>query len=123
MTGPVLPIEGRCQSRAYIAPDGTLYGVAASMGFGQPLPGPTVEDHAKSAFGRMEDTLAEAGLALSDVCFVQVFLHDVERDVEGFNTIWRSVFDGLSPARICVGATLQAGMLVEMTFVAKGTDA
>lgn len=126
MTGPVLPLAGRCQSRGFAAPNGMLFGVAASCGFDTPPLGEGIRAHAQGAFARMTEVLDAAGLQRSDVCSVTVYLDDVIGDVAGFNEVWQSYFAGLAPARCCIGARLQMGMLVEMTFCAErrpGTQA
>lgn len=119
MTGPLFTIAGRCQSRAFEAEGGLLFGVAASKGFGEPPLEGGIAAHARGAFVRMEEILVVGGLNRRDVCFVNVYLADVHEDVTAFNAEWRTFFEGHSPARCCVGATLQAGILVEMVFVAQ----
>ena len=105
---PVFPIENRSQSRGYLASPAVLSGVAASKGFDEPpLGSDKIDTHARAAFRRMDELLAEAGLERGNITFVQVYLHDVLRDIEGFNGVWRNYFEGLSPCRCCVGATLQ----------------
>ena len=98
----------------------TFEAIAAS----KVLDGPRVDSddiagHANAAFARMDQLLAEVSLERQSVTAVHVFLHDVLRDVEGFNTIWRSYFGSHTPCRYCIGATLQSGMLVEMNFFAE----
>ena len=115
---PIMPISGRCQSRGFAASDGRVYGTAAARGFDEQHPGDRIEDHAAGAFRRMEEILAEAGLDRRHVVFVQIYLHNVDRDIEGFNAVWRDFFKGLSPGRCCVGASLLMDLLVEMTFIA-----
>ena len=118
---PIFPIDGRNQSRGVRCREGLVIGVAASKGFDTPAPpGDDIGAHAAGAFARMDEVLAEAALSRSDVVFVQVYLHDVLRDVDGFNAVWRDYFQGLSPARCCVGVALQGGMLVELVFTAEG---
>lgn len=119
MTGPIFPIPGRAQSRGFETHGGLIFGVAASKGFDEPAPPDDITAHAKAAFRRMDEILHAAGLDRSHVGFVNVFLHDVIRDVDGFNAVWHEVFAHLSPARFCVGARLQSLMLVEMAFYAE----
>ena len=120
--GAIFPIACRCQSRAFRSDGGLLFGVAASKGFDEdPLSG-DITEHAEAAFARMSEVLEGAGLTRADVCFVNVYLHDVLKDVAAFNIVWRQYFEGLSPARCCVGVTLQTGILVEMVFVAQQPD-
>ena len=117
--GPLLAIADRCQSRGFSAPSGVLFGVAASKGFDEAPIGGGVGEHARSAFRRFDEVLAAAGLGRGDVCFVNVYLNDVVADVAEFNAEWRAYFKDLAPARCCVGATLQPGILVEMVFIAQ----
>ncbi|WP_299658133.1 RidA family protein [uncultured Tateyamaria sp.] len=118
MIGPVFAMSDRCQSRGYVAANGMLFGVAASRGFDDlDRPG-DITDHAYGAFERMQTVLHEAWFDLCDVCAVTVYLADVHRDANTFNTVWQRVFAGHAPARCCVGAVLQGGLLVEMSFTA-----
>jgi len=110
------------QSSAVIRESGrkTLEGIAASKVLNGPaVEGERIADHAEAAFARMDVILSEAGLTRNAVTAVHVFLHDVLRDVDGFNAVWRKYFSDHSPCRYCVGATLQSGMLVEMNFYAE----
>lgn len=119
LAGPLFPIAGRCQSRAFAVDSGLLFGVAASKPFDGPAPAGGVANHARAAFARMGEILEAAGLGRGDVCFVNVYLNDVVADVADFNAEWRAYFKDLAPARCCVGATLQPSILVEMVFVAQ----
>ena len=117
---PIFPIAVRNQSRGAISRDGLVFGVTVSKGFDTPAPSPDdIAAHAQGAFRRMEEVLGEAGVGRADVVIVQVYLQDVLRDINGLNAVWCDCFDGLSPARCCIGATLQGGMLVEMVFAAE----
>ena len=110
------------QSSAVIREGGarTLEGIAASKVLNGPtVAGDSISDHAEAAFARMDTLLNEAGLRRENITAVHVFLHDVLRDVDGFNAVWRGYFGAHAPCRFCVGATLQSGMLVEMNFFAE----
>lgn len=75
--------------------------------------------HSQAAFRRTDELLAQVGLTRKNVTAVHIFLHDVLRDVDGFNAAWTEYFEDHPACRYCVGATLQGGMLVEMNFFAE----
>ncbi len=116
--GPLLRIADRTQSRGFMTSGGLVLGVAASQGFESPPLPDDISHHAQAAFRRMDEVLGAAELDRTHVCFVNVYLNDIERDVGGFNAVWRDAFRGLAPARCCIGAKLQGTLLVEMTFCA-----
>jgi 2-iminobutanoate/2-iminopropanoate deaminase len=58
---------------------------------------------AKLVLDSMEKTLAEAGMTLDDLVFVQVFCSDVAHYAD-FNTVYRTRFKKEFPARAFIGA-------------------
>ena len=81
------------------------------------LRGPTIEEQTEQTFRNISALLAAAGLDLSDVVSCLVHLSDLSL-FGRFNTVYERLLAAPRPVRTTVGASLVAGMLVEVTVVA-----
>ena len=82
------------------------------------LVGDDVGTQAAQVFRNIEALLAAAGGSLADVVSCLVHLKDLA-DFTEFNTVYAHQFPGVKPVRTTVRADLVAGMLVEVTVVAR----
>ena len=62
-----------------------------------------LEQEIRIALDGLTSTLAEAGMAMNDLVYVQVFCPDVSL-YEKFNTVYQSYFDKNFPARAFIGS-------------------
>jgi 2-iminobutanoate/2-iminopropanoate deaminase len=60
-------------------------------------------DEAGQLLTNLAAILAAAGLALTDVVRVGIFMRDLQRDRPAFNDVWRERFGAHRPARSAVG--------------------
>jgi 2-iminobutanoate/2-iminopropanoate deaminase len=74
----------------------------------------------EQTFSNIETLLEAAGASLDDVVSCLVHLVDLA-DFPGFNAVYEQKFSGVKPVRTTVRADLVAGMLVEITVVARAT--
>ena len=84
-----------------------------------PVPG-GAGPQTRQALEYVKEVLALAGASLGDVAMVNVYLHDLDRDYDAMNAVYREYFgsDRL-PARATVGvARLAKGLLVEISCIA-----
>ena len=72
------------------------------------------------AFQRGQTVLEAAGAALDDVVSCLVHLVDLA-DLPAFNAVYERKFTGVKPVRTTVRADLVAGLLVEITVVARAS--
>jgi reactive intermediate/imine deaminase len=79
-----------------------------------------IEAQAQATFRNLDIIVAAAGYSWRDTVFVRIFLADFDRDYDGFNKVYHSVFsdDAATPSRTTVGvARLGRGALVEVDMV------
>ena len=101
--GPSMPSpDARPFSEAVLVGD-TLY-LSGDIGLeeGNKVPA-DAKTEAKLVLDSMEKTLADAGMTLDDLVFVQVFCSDVAHYAD-FNTVYRTRFKKEFPARAFIGA-------------------
>jgi reactive intermediate/imine deaminase len=85
---------------------------------GDLLDGAAIDVQTEQALENLEAVLAEAGVEMTDVLKVTVFLEDIE-DFEAMNTTYESFFDDEPPARSAVGVDeLPKGVGVEIEAIA-----
>jgi 2-iminobutanoate/2-iminopropanoate deaminase len=82
------------------------------------LTGADIAEQTAQTFRNIEVLLEAAGASLDDVVSCLVHLADLQ-DYAVFNTIYERQFSGIKPVRTTVRADLVAGMLVEITVVAR----
>jgi len=75
-------------------------------------------DQTEQTFNNIETLLEAAGASLDDVVSCLVHLVDLA-DFPVFNAIYEQKFTGVKPVRTTVRADLVAGLLVEITVVAR----
>jgi 2-iminobutanoate/2-iminopropanoate deaminase len=74
----------------------------------------------EQTFNNIETVLEAAGASLDDVVSCLVHLVDLA-DFPAFNAVYEQKFTGVKPVRTTVRADLVAGMLVEITVVARAS--
>ena len=74
----------------------------------------------EQTFDNIETVLDAAGASLDDVISCLVHLVDLA-DVPAFNAVYERKFKGVKPVRTTVRADLVAGLLVEITVVARAS--
>jgi reactive intermediate/imine deaminase len=84
---------------------------------GAPMTGGTIEEQTRAVLEAIEDTLSEAGCALSDVVKTMVWLTD-RADFPGFNAVYGEYFPEDPPARSAVVNDLLVDVRVEVEVVA-----
>jgi 2-iminobutanoate/2-iminopropanoate deaminase len=77
-------------------------------------------EQTEQTFNNIETVLAAAGASLDDVISCLVHLVDLT-DFSTFNAVYEQKFTGVKPVRTTVRADLVAGMLVEITAVARAS--
>jgi reactive intermediate/imine deaminase len=77
-----------------------------------------IADQTEQTFRNIEVLLEAAGASLDHVVTCSVHLADLSQ-LGAFNAIYAKKFAGTRPVRTTVGADLLAGMLVEITVVAR----
>lgn len=77
-------------------------------------------EQTEQTFRNIEALLQAAGATLDDVVSCLVHLDNLDTFAE-FNAVYEKQFPGIKPVRTTVGADLVAGMLVEVTVLAKAT--
>jgi 2-iminobutanoate/2-iminopropanoate deaminase len=77
-------------------------------------------EQTEQTFRNIEALLQAAGATLDDVVSCLVHLGNLDTFAE-FNAVYEKQFPGIMPVRTTVGADLVAGMLVEVTVLAKAT--
>jgi 2-iminobutanoate/2-iminopropanoate deaminase len=77
-----------------------------------------IEEQTEQVFRNIEALLEGAGASLDDAVSCLVHLADLSQ-VGAFNAIYEKKFAGTKPVRTTVRADLVAGMLVEITVVAR----
>jgi 2-iminobutanoate/2-iminopropanoate deaminase len=85
---------------------------------GQTGSGETIEEHARSALGKVAALLDAAGCTTADVVSCLVHLADLS-DFARFNAVYETHFPDPRPVRTTVGAALLGGAKVEITVVAR----
>ena len=76
-----------------------------------------VAEQTRQMFRNIEAILAGAGASLADVVKVTAFLQDVDRDWDGYDSVFPEFFSEPYPARLTAGAHL-GDILVEIEVVA-----
>ena len=85
---------------------------------GDLLDGAAIDVQTEQVLENLEAVLTEAGVEMTDVLKVTVFLDDID-DFEAMNTTYESFFDDEPPARSAVGVDeLPKGVGVEIEAVA-----
>ena len=82
------------------------------------LIGDDIAEQTAQTFRNIEVLLEAAGASLDDVVSCLVHLADLG-DYAAFNAIYEQQFSGMKPVRTTVRADLVAGMVVEITVVAR----
>jgi 2-iminobutanoate/2-iminopropanoate deaminase len=75
-------------------------------------------EQTEQTFNNIETVLEAAGASLDDVVSCLVHLVDLA-DFPAFNAIYQQKFGGVKPVRTTVRADLVAGLLVEITVIAR----
>jgi len=75
-------------------------------------------EQTEQTFDNIQTVLEAAGAALDDVISCLVHLVDLA-DFPAFNAVYEQKFTGVKPVRTTVRADLVAGLLVEITVVAR----
>lgn len=76
-----------------------------------------IEAQTRQVFERLRQALALGGASLSDVCKVNVWLHDA-RDFGSFNRVYMECFGEHRPARSTVESRLMIDAKVEIDVIA-----
>ena len=80
--------------------------------------GDTIEEKFKIVINNIKDILAEAGLTLSDIIKLNIFLTDLD-ELPELNEIYKKYFDHPLPARTAIGVkALPLGATLEIEVVA-----
>jgi 2-iminobutanoate/2-iminopropanoate deaminase len=95
-----------------------LSGQGGFLPDGGGLAGPGIAEQAEQTIQNIVTLLAQHGCTLADVMSCLVHLSDLA-DFARFNEIYASHFPEPRPVRTTVGAALVAGMVVEITVVAR----
>jgi 2-iminobutanoate/2-iminopropanoate deaminase len=83
------------------------------------LPGPDIVSQARQAFANLGRVLEAAGGTWEDVVKVTCYLTHPQRDLAGWNDVWREFFPVNPPARATVGAALlNDAWLIEIDLIA-----
>ena len=77
-------------------------------------------EQTEQTFNNIETVLEAAGASLDDVVSCLVHLGDLG-DFPAFNAVYEQKFGGVKPVRTTVRADLVAGLLVEITVVARAS--
>ena len=77
-------------------------------------------EQTEQTFRNVETLLEAAGSSLDDVVSCLVHLVDLA-DFPAFNAVYEQKFNGVKPVRTTVRADLVAGLLVEITVVARAS--
>ena len=95
----------------------TLY-LSGALGLENGAPPATAEAEATNVLNNIQSTLAEAGLTMDDLVWVQVYAADVG-DYGAFNSVYRTYFTSEFPARAFLGSgTLLFGARFEVMGIA-----
>ena len=78
-------------------------------------------EQTEQTFNNIETLLEAAGASLDDVISCLVHIVDLA-DFPAFNAIYEQKFTGVKPVRTTVRADLVAGLLVEITVVARASS-
>jgi 2-iminobutanoate/2-iminopropanoate deaminase len=99
---------------------GDLLFLSGSTGFKDgKLVGPDVESQARQAFENQRRVLEAAGSSLDNVVKVNCHLTHPDRDLQGWNKVFKEYFPTNPPARATVGGALvREGAVVEIEIVA-----
>ena len=79
-----------------------------------------IAEQTEQTFRNIEVLLEAAGSSLDDVVSCLVHLTDLSQ-FSAFNAIYEQKFTGVKPVRTTVRADLVAGLLVEITVVARAS--
>jgi reactive intermediate/imine deaminase len=117
--GEPLVIGGRRLSLSRAISAGDFVFLTGQIPFedGAPMTGGTIEEQTRAVLEAIEDTLSEAGCALSDVVKTMVWLTD-RADFPGFNAVYGEYFPEDPPARSAVVNDLLVDVRVEVEVVA-----
>jgi len=77
-------------------------------------------EQTEQTFANIETVLEAAGASLDDIISCLVHLVDLD-DFPAFNAVYAQKFTGVKPVRTTVRADLVAGLLVEITVVARAS--
>ena len=82
------------------------------------LAGDDIRSQTVKALENLRGALAASGATVDDVCSVNVFLANADRDFAQFNDVYGQFFTSDPPARATVEAGIPGGALVEIQAVA-----
>ena len=95
-----------------------LSGMAGLDENGQ-VPGADIISQARQAFENLGQVLEAAGASWSNVVKVTAYLTHPQRDLQGWNEVWRTYFPEDPPARATVGASLlNDSWVIEIDIIA-----
>ncbi len=78
-----------------------------------------IATQAQQVLAQLDERLAEAGSSKDKILSATIWMLDVNRDVAAFNTVWNEwVVPGRAPARSCIQAVIQRGVLLEIAVIA-----
>ena len=100
---------------------GNLLFLSGSAGVGADgqVPGDDIESQARQAFENLGEVLQAAGSSWSKVVKVTCYLTHPQRDLAGWNKVWKEYFPKDPPARTTVGAEIaRQGALIEVELIA-----
>jgi len=121
ITPPGVPVAAGPYSPGLLTGDWIF--LSGQGGF-DPNTGKVVSDdlaeQTEQTFDNIETVLEAAGASLDDVISCLVHLVDLA-DFPAFNAVYEQKFTGVKPVRTTVRADLVAGMLVEITVVARSS--
>lgn len=100
---------------------GNLLFLSGSAGVGADgqVPGDDIESQARQAFENLGEVLQAAGSSWSKVVKVTCYLTHPQRDLAGWNKVWKEYFPMRPPARATVGCSLlNEAWLIEIDLIA-----
>lgn len=112
------PVPSGAYSQAVVA-NGFVFvaGVGPYDPVTRAVVGTTIEEQTVRTVENIQAVLAEAGCGLGDIVNSTVYLAELHRDWQGFDTTYRSLLTEPYPARATTGAVLK-NILVEIAVVA-----
>ena len=114
----MLPPQGSYSAALQVGP---LLFTAGTGGFDPVsgcLVGDTIEEQTEQVLDNLEASLAAAGLGWEHVVKVTTHLRHLQRDFDGYDSVYRARLPEPWPVRTTVGVDLLLGMLIEIDLVA-----
>ncbi|MCR4327945.1 MAG: Rid family hydrolase [Patescibacteria group bacterium] len=107
------PLSGAYEANNFIFVSGQIH-----MNFSQQLEGITIEEKFDIVISNVKKILGEAGLSLSDIIRVHLYLTDL-KELPALNKVYLNYFQHPLPARTAVGVVaLPLGASLEMDVIA-----